>query len=64
MKLFQKLLLGPAVIGLLTPIASNASDTNFSDVNSYSQNDVEVSLDSFKPLSNEKSTFSRWRGFI
>ena len=62
MKLFQKLLLGPAVIGLLTPIASNASDTNFSDVNSYSQNDVEVSLDSFKPLSNENPLLAGGEG--
>ena len=51
MKLFQKLLLGPAAIGLLSPIALSASETNFKDTNDYSQNDIEVSIDTFKPLS-------------
>ena len=51
MKLFQKLLLGPAAIGLLSPIALSASETNFKDTNEYSQSDIEVSIDSFQPLS-------------
>ena len=51
MKLFQKLLLGPAAIGLLSPIAVSASEANFKDTNDYSQNDIEVSIESFKPLS-------------
>ncbi len=52
MKLFQKLLLAPAALGLLAPIAANANDSNFRDVTSYSQDQVQVSLDTFKPLSN------------
>ena len=51
MKLFQKLLLGPAAIGLLSPIALSASETNFKDTNDYSQSDIEVSIESFQPLS-------------
>ena len=51
MKLFQKLLLGPAALGLLSPIAVSASEANFKDTNDYSQNDIEVSIESFKPLS-------------
>jgi len=52
MKLFQKLLLTPAVIGFLTPIAANASEASLMDVSNYSQVDVEVTQDTFKPLSS------------
>ena len=62
MKLFQKLLLAPAVIGLLTPIASNASETNYSDVDSYSHNNVDVSLETFKPLSNKNPLLAGGEG--
>ena len=62
MKLFQKLLLAPAMIGLLTPIASNASETNYSDVDSYSHNNVDVSLETFKPLSNKNPLLAGGEG--
>ena len=52
MKLFQKLLLTPAVIGFLSPITANASEANLMDVSNYSQVDVEVTQDTFKPLSS------------
>ena len=52
MKLFQKLLLTPAVIGFLTPIAANASEASLKDVSNYSQVDVEVTQDTFKPLTS------------
>ena len=51
MKLFQKLLLAPAALGLFAPVVANANESNFRDVTSYSQGQVEVSLDTFKPLS-------------
>ena len=62
MKLFQKLLLGPAAIGLLSPIAVNASEANFKDTNDYSQNDIEVSIDSFKPLSSKNPLLAGGEG--
>ena len=62
MKLFQKLLLGPAAIGLLSPIALSASETNFKDTNVYSQSDFEVSIDSFKPLSNKNPLLAGGEG--
>ncbi len=62
MKLFQKLLLVPTAIGLVTPIAASASETNYSDVNGYSHNQVEVSLDSFKPLSNKNPLLAGGEG--
>ena len=51
MKLFQKLLLSSTALGLLSPIAVSASEANFKDTNDYSQNDIEVTIDTFKPLS-------------
>ena len=40
MKLFQKLLITPAVLGLLTPLASSANEINLADVSNYSSNQV------------------------
>ncbi len=39
MKLFQRLLVAPAALGLLAPLASNASDVNLNDISIYS--DIE-----------------------
>ena len=50
MKLFQKLLLAPAAIGVLTPMTASASEVNLKEVSSYSQSGIEISQDSFKPL--------------
>ena len=62
MKLFQKILLAPAALGLLAPFASNANEANFGDVTNYSQNQVEVSLDTFKPLSNKNPLLAGGEG--
>ena len=62
MKLFQKLLLAPAVLGLFTPIAANANESNFRDVTSYSQDQAELSLDTFKPLSNKNPLLAGGEG--
>ena len=51
MKLFQKLLLAPAVMGVLTPMTTSASEVNLIDVSNYSQSNIEINQDSFKPLS-------------
>ena len=52
MKLFQKLLLAPTAIGVLTPMAVSASEVNFKEVSNYSQSDIEINQDSFKSLSS------------
>ena len=62
MKLFQKLLLAPAALGLLAPLAANASEANYRDVTSYSQNGVEVTLDTFKPLTNKNPLYAGGEG--
>ena len=62
MKLFQKLLLAPAAIGLFAPIAASASEANLMDVSSYSQVDVEVTQDTFKPLSTKNPLLAGGEG--
>ena len=36
MKLFKRLLVAPAALGLLTPVATNASEINLNDISNYS----------------------------
>ena len=62
MKLFQKLLLAPAALGLFAPIAANANESNLRDVTSYTQDQVEVSLDAFKPLSSKNPLLAGGEG--
>ena len=62
MKLFQKLLLAPAALGLFAPVVANANESNFRDVTSYSQDQVEVSVDTFKPLSNKNPLLAGGEG--
>ena len=62
MKLFQKLLLAPAALGLFAPLVANANESNFRDVTSYSQDQVEVSLDTFKPLSSKNPLLAGGEG--
>ena len=62
MKLFQKLLLTPAVFGLFTPITATASEANLMDVSNYSQVDVEVTQDTFKPLSSKNPLLAGGEG--
>ncbi len=62
MKLFQKLLLAPVTIGFLTPIVANANESNFRAVTDYSQNQSELSLDTFKPLSSKNPLLAGGEG--
>jgi len=52
MKLFQQLLVAPAALGLLAPLSVSASEVNFDDISTYSNDNLEIDLNSF----NQKST--------
>ena len=62
MKLFQKLLVAPAALGLFAPLSVAASEANFNQVDNYSQVDVEISSDSFKPLSTKNPLLAGGEG--
>ena len=55
MKLFQRLLVAPAALGLFSPLAANATEVNLNDISNYS--DVE-SIDFTNSFDNDKSTKS------
>ena len=62
MKLFQKLLLAPAVVGLLSPITASASEANLKAVDGYSQSSSDVTASSFTPLSTRNPLLAGGEG--
>ena len=55
MKLFQRLLVAPAALGLFSPLAANATEVNLNDISNYS--DVE-SIELANAFDNEELTES------
>ena len=53
MKLFQRLLVAPAALGLFSPLASNATEVNLNEIANYS--DVE-SIEFSNPFDNDQSS--------
>ena len=47
MKLFKSLLVAPATLGLLAPIAANAAEINLNDISNYSDVDSIEFANSF-----------------
>ena len=62
MKLFKSLLVAPAALGLLSPIAASASEVNLNDIANYSDQEIEISSDSFKPLSTANTLLAGGEG--
>jgi len=50
MKLFQKLLLAPAALGLLAPVAASAADLNIAGVNQYGSEEQVTSITQFSDV--------------
>jgi len=50
MKLFQQLLLAPAALGLLAPVAASASDLNLSGVDAYASQEQVTSISQFSDV--------------
>jgi len=50
MKLFQQLLVAPAALGLIAPLAANAADVNINDVASYTTAGAEVTTAQFSDV--------------
>jgi hypothetical protein len=56
MKLFQQLLVAPAALGLLAPMAVNAADINLTDVNAYSSSGSADQVTSINQFSDVRPT--------
>ena len=53
MKLFQRLLVAPAALGLLAPMtATNATEVNLNEISNYSEKEIEINSNSFNKLSS------------
>ena len=48
MKLFQRLLVAPATLGLFAPLAVNATEVNLNAISDYSNDQIELDSNSFK----------------
>ena len=64
MKLFQRLLVAPAALGLLSPIAANASEVNFQAVSDYSIEEVDVDSNTFNAVTNPNPLLAGGEGLI
>ena len=56
MKLFKRLLVAPAVLGLLAPVTANANEVNFDGISNYSElEEIDLNSNSFNslPLNNQ-----------
>ena len=56
MKLFQRLLVAPAALGLLAPLASNASEVNLNEISNYSDVDSIEFANSFNNKDSKENT--------
>ncbi len=64
MKLFKSLLVAPATLGLLAPFSANASEVNFNAISNYSDEEIEIDINSFKPKSNQNLLISGGEGLV
>ena len=65
MKLFKSLLIAPAALGLMSPLAVSASDVNLNDISNYSEVDTIDFANSFgKVESNENQLLAGGEGLV
>ena len=50
MKLFKSLLVAPALLGLLTPIAAQSNEIDLGTISNYNQVKFDLDLNSFKQV--------------
>ena len=56
--------MAPATLGLLAPFAANATEVNFNAISNYSDEEIEIDINSFKPKSNQKLLLSGGEGLV
>ena len=64
MKLFKSLLVAPATLGLLAPMTANATEVNFKAISKYSDEEIGIDINSFKPKSNQNLLLSGGEGLV
>ncbi len=56
MKLFQRLLVAPATLGLLAPLSVNATEVNLNEISNYSDVESIDFANSFDDKSSKENT--------
>ncbi len=64
MKLFQQMLVAPAALGLLAPIAVSATEVNLDAISNYSEDNLYFESNSFEPLPSNKTLISGGEGLV
>ena len=64
MKLFQKLLVAPAALGLLVPFSANASEVNLDAISKYSEENLEIDDILFKQNTPNNPLLSGGEGLV
>ena len=64
MKLFQKLLVAPAALGLLTPLTVSASEVNLDAISNYSNNNFEIDENLFTEESKKDLLLAGGEGLV
>ena len=64
MKLFQKLLVAPAALGLLTPLTVSASEVNLDAISNYSNDNFEIDENLFTEESKKDLLLSGGEGLV
>ena len=65
MKLFKSLLVAPAALGLMSPLAASASEVNLNDISNYSDVDTIEFANSFgKDEANENQLIAGGEGLV
>ena len=63
MKLFKRLLVAPAALGLLAPVVANASEVNLNEVSNYSR-EFEMNSTTFVNSSSESTLLAGGEGMV
>ena len=64
MKLFKSLLVAPAALGLLAPVAVTATEVNLNAISNYSQEEIEIDLNSFSNYSTANPLLAGGEGMV
>ena len=64
MKLFKSLLVAPATLGLLGPVAASATEVNFNAISNYSYENPEIDINTFKTSTQENILLSGGEGLV
>ena len=64
MKLFQRLLVAPALLGLIVPVTAKATETNLDAISNYYQGNIDLNSKSFISNTDNKILLSGGEGLV